>query len=59
LVVVKFLVENDANIHAQDAAALKCASALGNMEAVKLMFETGANTHVLENEARDSQTGYE
>ena len=39
------LIENDANIHADDNYALKYASDYGHIDIVNLLIERGANIH--------------
>ncbi len=43
LEIVKYLIENDADIHAKDDEALKSASASGHLEIVKYLKEKGAD----------------
>ena len=45
LMVVKFLVESGANVHACDDYALRLASEKGHLEVVKFLVESGANVH--------------
>ena len=45
LEVVKYLVENKANIHAKNDYALRLASGNGHLEVVKYLVENGANIH--------------
>ena len=51
LEIVKFLVENRANIHADDDDALRLASGVGHLEVVKYLVEHGANIHAENDEA--------
>jgi len=51
LEVVKFLVENGANIHAKNDHALKLAAANGHFEIVKYLIVKGANFHALNDQA--------
>ena len=44
--VVKFLVENNANIHAYDDFAVQIASKEGNLEILKYLESKGADIHV-------------
>jgi hypothetical protein len=46
LEVVKYLVENGADIHANNGYALKYASQHGYLEVVKFLVENGADIHV-------------
>jgi hypothetical protein len=41
----KWLVENGANIHADNDYALGCASSNGHLEVVKYLIDNGANIH--------------
>ena len=43
--VMKYALENDADVHIDDNLALKWASQQGNLEAVKLLLEAGADMH--------------
>jgi ankyrin repeat protein len=43
--VVKFLVEQGANIHAKDDFPLRWAAKNGHLEVVKFLVEQGANIH--------------
>jgi len=49
LEIVKFLVENGANIHAVDDCALRWAAESGHLEVVKYLVENGANIHAKDN----------
>ena len=50
LEVVKYLVENKANIHAQNDEALRLASENGHLEVVKYLVENKANIHAQNDE---------
>ena len=43
--IVKFLVENKADIHAEDDAALRFSAIIGHFEIVKYLVEHGADIH--------------
>ena len=43
--IVKYLVDNGANIHADDDCALREAAVNGYLEVVKYLVEKGANIH--------------
>jgi ankyrin repeat protein len=43
--VVKLLIKNKANIHANDDYALRWSSSNGYIEVVKFLIEKGANIH--------------
>ena len=43
--IVKYLVENGADIHARDELALREASENGHVEVVKFLLENGADIH--------------
>jgi ankyrin repeat protein len=45
LEIVKILVQNGANILAQDNEALRASSELGHLEVVKFLVQNGANIH--------------
>jgi hypothetical protein len=45
LEVIKYLVENGADIHSCDDYALGCASYFGRLEVVKYLIDNGANIH--------------
>jgi ankyrin repeat protein len=45
LVAVKFLVENGANIHADDNLALRHAAMNGHLDVVRFLVENGADIH--------------
>jgi ankyrin repeat protein len=46
--VVKLLLEQGANVHAEDDYALHLASHNGHVEVVKLLLEQGANVHAID-----------
>ena len=43
--MVKYLIENGANIHTDNDLALAWASSYGHLEVVKYLVEKGANIH--------------
>ena len=49
--VVKYLVENGADIHAQDDCALRWSAERGHLEVVRLLLENGADVHTRNNYA--------
>ena len=49
--IVKYLVENGADIHAENDYALIWASNYGHLEVVKYLVENGANIHAENDEA--------
>jgi len=51
LEIVKYLVENGANIHAKNDQALRNASYYGDLEIVKYLVKNGADIHVRNDEA--------
>ena len=52
--VVKYLVEQNANIHAQDNYALRWAATKGHLDVVKYLVESGANVSALNNYALEN-----
>jgi ankyrin repeat protein len=48
--VVKHLVEQGADIHARDNAALRWATLNGHLDVVKYLVEQGANIHALDDD---------
>jgi len=50
LEIVKYLVEQGADIHAEDDFALSWAAQLGHLDIVKYLVSKGANTHARNDE---------
>ena len=48
---VKLLLENGANIHSHDDAALRWTSWNGHLEVVKFLIENGADVHAWDDAA--------
>jgi ankyrin repeat protein len=49
--VVKFLLENGADIHAMDDETLRWSAKNGHIDVVKFLVENGADIHAMNNEA--------
>ena len=49
--VIKYLLENGANIHADNDYALRISAEMGYLEVVKYLIEKGANIHAEDDES--------
>ena len=47
IIIVKWCLKNDADIHSYDEGALKCAVYNNDLELVQLLLDKGANVHAI------------